>query len=293
MYKNLFFLSFIFSFHCLSIELPENFIVSFDSGMNITSLYESNKAMRYKEWVKAHILYNNYVQNILENINNLDSLRIPKKIHQIWIGPHPLPTSCKKFQQTWLELHPDWEYKLWTDKDIEEFELTNKKLYDQSTNWGQKADIARYEILYRLGGLYIDTDFECIRSFDIFHYSCDFYAGIVNNCPSKFLIANGLIGSAPGHQLLKEVIKNMTLEKTEEQGERNRIMETTGPYYFTRHILRFLEEDHFDNQCVLFPMSYFYPWPSYERHNNNGKQILKWIKPETSAIHHWHCSWMK
>ncbi len=33
--------------------------------------------------------------------------------------------------------------------------------YDQADNYGFKSDIARYEILYRFGGVYVDTDYEC------------------------------------------------------------------------------------------------------------------------------------
>ena len=33
---------------------------------------------------------------------------------------------------------------------------------------GEKSDIFRYEILYRFGGVYVDTDFECIKPFECF-----------------------------------------------------------------------------------------------------------------------------
>lgn len=270
-----------------TIDVPEGFGVPFDVEMQINSLYDHTIAAQSNHWITANALYNNH---IIDELEIRDVPRIPKIIHQIWIGPRPLPAACKKFQATWIKVHPDWEYKLWTNEDIENFELTNKKLYDQSTNWGQKSDIARYEILYRFGGLYIDTDFECFFPFDLFHHTCDFYAGIVDNRPSKFLIANGLIGSVPYHPILKAIIDNMTLDKTEDQGDRNRIMETTGPYYFTRSFLKHALQS---NRCVAFPVGYFYPWPSYEKHNKKREQILQWIRPETFAIHHWHCSWMK
>ena len=39
--------------------------------------------------------------------------KIPKIIHQIWIGPKPLPNQYKEFSQKMIEMHPDWEYHLW------------------------------------------------------------------------------------------------------------------------------------------------------------------------------------
>ena len=55
---------------------------------------------------------------------------------------------CKKY--------PDWEYKLWTEKEINEFKK-NKK-YDNEKFYNGKSDIARYEILSKFGGLFIDAD---------------------------------------------------------------------------------------------------------------------------------------
>ena len=74
---------------------------------------------------------------------------IPKIIHQIWLGSS-LPEKYKRFQQSWKKYHPDWTYILWSEKEIEEFGLKNKKIYDKTKNLGQKSDIARYEILYRI-----------------------------------------------------------------------------------------------------------------------------------------------
>ena len=67
------------------------------------------------------------------------------------------PEKHKAFRETWMQNHPGWEFRLWTDADIEAFGLTNKRLYDETPNYGAKSDIARYEILYRIGGLYVDT----------------------------------------------------------------------------------------------------------------------------------------
>lgn len=34
----------------------------------------------------------------------------PRVIHQIWLGPHPIPESCRAWMQTWTAHHPTWEY---------------------------------------------------------------------------------------------------------------------------------------------------------------------------------------
>ena len=84
------------------------------------------------------------------------------------------------WQQSWIKYHPGWQYILWTDEEIEKLNLVNKPLYRACKSYGAKSDIARYEILYRYGGLYVDCDFECLQPFDIFHHSCEFYASCDN-----------------------------------------------------------------------------------------------------------------
>ena len=82
-------------------------------------------------------------------------------------------------------------------------------MYYSEKNIGARADILRMEILYREGGLYIDTDFECLQPeiFDIFNRCYDFYSGITPLDGQAYLIANGLIASIPGHPILRAYIK--------------------------------------------------------------------------------------
>jgi hypothetical protein len=45
-------------------------------------------------------------------------------------------------------------------------------------NVGAKSDILRREVIYRFGGLYLDTDFECLSSFEPLHDRLDFFASL-------------------------------------------------------------------------------------------------------------------
>jgi mannosyltransferase OCH1-like enzyme len=39
------------------------------------------------------------------------SPKIPRKIHQIWLGAlDQLPSACQKWIETWIAKHPSWEY---------------------------------------------------------------------------------------------------------------------------------------------------------------------------------------
>lgn len=41
-----------------------------------------------------------------------------------------------------------------------------QKAFDAATNFGEKSDILRYEILEKHGGVYADVDVACVQAFD-------------------------------------------------------------------------------------------------------------------------------
>ena len=214
-------------------------------------------------------LYNNY---ILSDLVYSDQPRIPKIIHQIWMGS-PFPEKYKKWQATWISLHPGWIYMLWDDEKLRNFPMYNKSAFEQARNYGVKADIARLEILYQLGGLYIDTDMECLRPFDVFHHCLDFYACLESNAER---IGNAVIGSFPGNPIVAECIDQLSKSDTMVTGFWE-IINTTGPGLLTRAVVKVMASD--PHRCVVFPSSYFYPsWK---------------LRPETYAVHYWHGAWFK
>lgn len=75
---------------------------------------------------------------------------------------HELPPTWAGTPATWQSMHPDWEYRFWTDQDLED-------LIRDSYPWFldaylaypepiQKVDAARYFILHKYGGVYTDLD---------------------------------------------------------------------------------------------------------------------------------------
>jgi len=98
--------------------------------------------------------------------------QIPRIIHQVYLGfdNRVMPTSWKKAQQTCIDLHPDYEYMLWTNVSSRAL-LANEYPWFLET-WDnyrfpiQRADSIRYFILAHHGGIYIDLDNGCQRNLD-------------------------------------------------------------------------------------------------------------------------------
>ncbi len=253
--------------------------VSFDDSMQI----DKYRSVLSSHWGPEMIAFfqqlyekNNFLQVIAEK-----QTKIPKIIHQIWLGS-PFPEKYKKFQESWKKHHPNWVYRLWTDKDIPAFKLQNQRLYDKATNYGEKSDILRYEILYRYGGLYIDTDFECLHPLDILHHCYDFYIGIQPLDTNIVQLGIGLIGVVPKHGLLKKAIESLPKHAHIPQ-----IIAKTGPLFFTK--LFFENSLQVPGLTIALPSTYFYPCG----YTQDPKKAALWQRPESFAIHHWEGSWLK
>ncbi len=217
---------------------------------------------------------------------------IPKIIHQIWLGPKTPPAVFKESQESIKKLHPDWEYKLWTDEDVLKFWLYNHKYYDNEKNFGAKADILRYEILKRYGGVYLDIDFVLTKPLD---WLCQYdFWSVAQPLDCKGHICNGAFGCIPGHSILKDCI--LLLGENYDTAEDKRILNTTGPMHFQRSVMKFIDEGKMN--IIVLPAGFFFPIIFNDRligidalQMKAKQRIQSFLRPETVAIHYWAGSW--
>ena len=110
-------------------------------------------------------------------------MSIPRIFHHVWTSGDEMPEPVLATRRTWIDRHPGWEFRIWTLEDVGW--LRNRALFERSETYAQKADIARYEIVHRFGGVYLDTDMECLRPIDglierLEFFSARQYDGIVS-----------------------------------------------------------------------------------------------------------------
>ncbi|MBA3814976.1 MAG: hypothetical protein H0X29_00330 [Parachlamydiaceae bacterium] len=240
------------------------------------------------------LLQNSYKQSLSiikanAALKGPEHLHIPRIIHQIWLGS-PVPKKYQEWMNTWMNWH-GWEYKLWTDKEVKELALVNQEIYDKVNNYGQKSDILRMELLYMMGGIYVDTDFECRNAdfFEVLHKNVDFYAGIEPLEHAFLRINNAIIGCAPGHPLMQKMIQELPAHF---EATKNRwALISTGPVFMTKMIYAYLEQEHSEVNMLL-PCSLVYPFTSSEVDHSSSPESLIPMK-ETVAIHYWSKSWVK
>jgi mannosyltransferase OCH1-like enzyme len=216
--------------------------------------------------------------------NDFITSQIPKVIHQIWLGS-PIPSKYDAWRASWKKFHPEYEYKLWTEYEISDLDLVNKDAYVQSKNFAVKSDIARCEILYRLGGIYVDTDFECLGRFDqkLMDVSC-FLGQTFTNQPE---FSNAIMGCVPGNKLMKLMVESLTKPVLNDNAIE--IIKQTGAIKLTS---LFFEHKLYENENILIlPSDYFFPWPNFLLHDEKNR--YKYLTDKSVAIHHWEMSWFK
>lgn len=181
---------------------------------------------------------------------------IPKIFHQIWIGPNEAPFE---FTRSWEKMAKinNWAYKLWRDKDIDhELPLNIKKLYDYEDTYQGKADVARYYLLNKYGGIYADCDMIWLGNNLENYLPLDTSSFIgVPEYPSSFVplgstlfIANGFFASEANSEILNKVIsklpENLKKSKSLSPGER------TGPNLLNKCITK---------PIVIIPYEWIFP----------------------------------
>lgn len=89
---------------------------------------------------------------------------IPKKMHTIRVWPLPPPM---KWINSRKEKHPDWEYKLRWNEELNNTQWINQKAIDHYASkwlWNWVADCMRYEILFNHWWVLVWADWLCLNS---------------------------------------------------------------------------------------------------------------------------------
>lgn len=135
---------------------------------------------------------------------------IPKKLHMIWVGDESARPD--EWISTWRTNHADWEFRLWGNADLERDTWKCRKQLNtlaKAGRWEGVADIMRYEILHRHGGVYADCDSVSLRPLDDALLATPLFAVWESEQYAPGLIANGFIGAVRDHPALAELIERI------------------------------------------------------------------------------------
>lgn len=205
---------------------------------------------------------------------------IPKKIHYCWFGRNPMPQIILKCIESWKLFLPDYEHLLWNEDNYD----VNKIAYTSDAyKWKKYAfvsDYARFDILNKQGGIYLDTDVELLKSLNPLLENKAF-----TGFEKHDLVAPGLIlGAVPGHPVIA-YMKSYYEKQKGFHPEKN--METVVAImtnYLTEKGLTPNNTYQVISDMVIYPTEYFAPM------NFQNNKVT--ITDKTFSIHHYAGSWL-
>jgi inositol phosphorylceramide mannosyltransferase catalytic subunit len=189
--------------------------------------------------------------NYIENLYKKHPQKIPKIIHQIWVGPKKRPDIWLNTFKKFVKNNPGWKYMLWDDKAVNDFDMINRDAYNNENTYNGKSDILRYELIYKYGGIYIDADTILLNNKNLNDLikntnNLGFFAAMENK--ERSVLATGVVGSSKNNLIslyiinaLREISSNCNVLA----------YKSVGPYMLDQVLNGF--------SVTIFPYYYFYP----------------------------------
>jgi mannosyltransferase OCH1-like enzyme len=179
-------------------------------------------------------------------------MNIPNNLFHIWVGPNQAPI---KWMNTWVEKHPAWNYKIFSDSDLKNKTFYNQHLIDEyykRNKFNGVADLIRYELLYEEGGFIPPADAICLENTE------ELFVEEYNICYTVYeneIIRPGYVSpiyaACQKNEFLKIIIE--TLHKLDPEKLSNKVWESTGNLFLKNMI-----EIH-KPKIKIFPSHYFIP----------------------------------
>ncbi|EAQ86333.1 hypothetical protein CHGG_07586 [Chaetomium globosum CBS 148.51] len=129
--------------------------------------------------------------------------QIPKLVHHVFHnwrvpGNDTLPADWAEIRQNCMNLNPDFDFKLWTEKASRDFIEAEYpwflRTYDGYRYPVQRVDAVRYFIMLFYGGIYMDLDNGCKTDLTPLLY----YPAWVTD-GGRGALSNNILGARPNH----------------------------------------------------------------------------------------------
>lgn len=207
---------------------------------------------------------------------------IPKILHQLWIGD--ASKAPRAWMQTWEThhnpLYNGWTYKFWNEARLQQEGITFRcqRQIDAIAEINGKADIIRWELLERFGGVFVDADSVCLRPLDPdLLLDSDAvrrqggFAAYENENIRQGLVATGTMGFIPGHPLVRAIVDRIASGALDHDIATTRAWFSVGPGLLTRMLSESESSPTASyNHIHIFPSYYFLPThfmgPAYMGH---------------------------
>lgn len=276
------------------IDRAENICrkISADTIILITSSYFAKMIcqldrMQELDAVECYVLPIMHITNPKESKAELEEYqtsrqKIPKVIHYCWFGRNPMPDKNRKCIDSWKRFCPDYEIVEWNEDNYDIGQNRYMRQAYEAGKFGYVPDYARIDILYRYGGIYLDTDVELLKNPDDLLY-LQAYTSFEEYPTVNF---GGGSGCEKGFPLLKSILDfRKDIDFIKSDGSMN---ETTCGYYesvpLMKEGLRLDGTLQYVKGLTVLPSEFFHPKSSVTG--------LTKLTGRTYSIHQFDWSWV-
>lgn len=169
---------------------------------------------------------------------------IPLIFHQIYEGRDGSSPSdvLIRISKTWMKNNPDYKYQFWDYKKIDqflsEFYPDFIAVYNSFQYEVQRWDAIRYLILYHFGGVYVDLDYECLKSIEsiVENKVCCLGMEPQDHCRihnREYIVGNAFMAVEPENIFFKSILEEISNISTSNTDKFYDVLETTGPFMMT------------------------------------------------------------
>lgn len=162
-----------------------------------------------------------------------------------------MPPEFERNAESWLRVNPGWQMRTWRIEDLGW--LRNLRYVVTAAEWTPAryvprfmSNLARYEILHKCGGVYVDCDTEALSPIEPHIEGLAAFAG--QERPRQ--VGNSVLGAEPGNPFWAEVIERAPVSIRAHRGERSPV--SCGPVFLQS------VADEVPGLAVL-PRQLFYP----------------------------------
>ena len=195
---------------------------------------------------------------------------------------------AKRCIKSWKKYFPQYQVIEWNEDnyDIQSAPLYVRQAYE-AKKWAFVSDYVRFDILYKMGGVYFDTDVEVTNSMNDILISHGYVGCEDDGGDNSIIRLNPGIGCAfePSHVLCEEILNSFANDTfIKENGEMNlKTIDSRTTEVFLNHGMKNIEGKQIIEGVVVYPKEFFAP---LDRSSGKMNRTVN-----TRSIHWWDSSW--
>lgn len=199
-------------------------------------------------------------------------MSLPPIIHQVWLGPNPIPAQHVEFATTWKGLAAE-KFVLWTDRpgehegpwDVQQglppgpMSCYSSAFRDHARGrevYALLSDVFRAQVLWEFGGLYVDLDCFATGIPGLWDYFGDRHLTVSEECNGT-RVGNFLMAAPRRHPALTAMMRDQRqrLVDAHHAGRQVFPISDTGPECIARQLHR--------SDIEVLPWRIFSPYDGY------------------------------